>query len=107
MKRVIKQLEYEGDWEGYTLKGERITAAFFDWTGMNICIQDIVDEQGVNEKLAYDIFWKDVREYDTAEFDAIVKSAGTLEDAIGNGLMDELRCDYLNGIFEAEEAQGE
>lgn len=100
--RVITQMKNEGDWYGFSNKGERIEGAFWDWCGMNILIQDIMDEQGLTEKLAEDEFWKEVRDFNPEEYDLILAKNGTLEDALGNGDMDELRNDFLVGIFIAE-----
>lgn len=101
MKReIVRQLD--GTWIGTTLKGEVVKSDFFDWCGMEILIKDIMDEQNVDEELAYQKFWNKVREYDALEFDGIVESHG-LENGMGNGVFDELRVDYLITIFNIKE----
>lgn len=100
MSRIIQQDPETKDWSGTTLKGEIITRNYYDWCGMDIVIQDIMDEQGVSETLATQWFWKRVREINPADFDQTAKDWG-LENGIDEGAFDELRMEYLDTVFEA------
>jgi hypothetical protein len=55
------------------------------------------EESGMSSEEAYTKFWEDVRQYDPSDYDSIL-GGRTLNEAVGNGLLDELRADYLRTL---------
>lgn len=80
-------------WIAYTHKGKRIVKDFWDWCLMNVCLENYMDE-GLSKEAAWSRFWNDVRNYDPEDFDACLKGR-TVNDALGDGDLDEIRADYL------------
>ena len=83
-------------WIAYSNKGKKIETACWDWTCMYKIIADYQDELNISEEEAYIKFWEDVRDYDEEEYNLILEGR-TFEEALGNGLFDELRADFLDG----------
>ena len=80
----------------HTRSGKERTSDFNDWCLMETRIADIQDEKEVDEDEAYKIFWEEVREHDTEDYDMILRTYnGNFIEALGNGAFDELRMDYL------------
>jgi hypothetical protein len=84
-------------WTTYSNKGTKIEKDFWDWTCMYKVMTDYMEELGITEDEAYKKFWEEVRNYDTEYFDDVLWGR-TLEEAVGNGYLDELRADYLYGL---------
>lgn len=93
-------------WVTYSNKGTRIEKDFWDWVCMYKVMADYQEEFGITEDEAYTKFWEDVRNYDPDYFDDCVWGR-TLESAIGNGYLDELRADYLYSLgIKCEKIEG-
>lgn len=84
-------------WIAYSNKGTKIEMDFWDWTCMYKVMKDYEEEFGITEDEAYEKFWEDVRSYDTEGFEECLRGR-TLDYAIGNGWLDELRADYLRSL---------
>ena len=78
-------------------KGTKIEKDFWDWTCMFKVIKDYEEELEITEDEAYAKFWEDVKNYDKEDYESILNGR-TFDEALGNGLFDELRADYLSGL---------
>ena len=84
-------------WVAYSNKGTKIELHFWDWTCMYKVITDYVEELGLSEDEAYTKFWEDVKNYNKEEYDFCLNER-TFDEALGNGLFDELRTEYLDTL---------
>ena len=84
-------------WVAYSNKGTKIELDFWDWTCMYKVITDYVEELGLSEDEAYTKFWEDVKNYNKEEYDFCLNGK-TFDEALGNGLFDELRTEYLDTL---------
>lgn len=81
-------------WIAYSKKGEKIETGFWDWTCMLKIIADYQDDLKISEEEARLKFWEDVKNHNKKEFELCL-DGGTLEEALGCGALDDVRCDYL------------
>lgn len=80
----------------YANDGTKIESDFIDWCLMNVRITDIQNEFGVDEDQAYKMFWDEVRDTNTEEYDEILYNYDNhFNEALGNGAFDEIRNDYV------------
>lgn len=84
-------------WIAYSNKGAKIEKDFWDWTCMHKVMKDYEEEFGMTEDEAYIKFWEDVKNYDAEDYEACLNGR-TFDEALGDGLLDELRADYLHGL---------
>lgn len=84
-------------WVTYSKKGKKIETGCWDWTCMYKIIADYQEELNISEDEAYQKFWEDVKDYDTEEYESCLDGR-TLDEALADGSLDELRAQYLDGL---------
>lgn len=92
-------------WVTYSNKGTKIERDFWDWACMCKVITDYKEEFGMTEDEAYKKFWEDVKKYDVEEYELCLDGR-TFDEALDNGLLDELRTEYLDTLnIDCEESE--
>ena len=91
-------------WRAKAKNGKVITSYFWDWCLMQTIIENTMFEKKVSYDEAYKDFWANVKEYNKKEWDKIFKGSITFDEALGDGLLTDIRIDYLEALnMEAEE----
>ena len=84
----------------FTKNGTKVDSSFFDWCCMRAEVRNYQEQEGMSEKEAYEKFWNAVSEYDKEKYDRIIGKYDNLDEAVGDGSLDELRIDYIESLYE-------
>lgn len=93
---------------GYANSGKKIEMDFWDWTCMEIILQNYIDS-GLSRDAAINQFWADVKAYDPEEFDLILEYSrwDDFDDCVADGEYNELCVDYFMSLGFIEEPSEE
>jgi len=84
---------------GYANSGKKVEMDFWDWTCMEILIQNYIDG-GLSRDEALAQFWQDVKAYDPEEFDRVLEYSrwDNFDDCVADGEYNDLCVDYFDSL---------